>query len=80
VSPDRLVFRMRRCRVQEARERQGLTPFPVTIGLVEYGGFARTIDRGSRRVVSPAARPEAGRHLVRLGIHLKKIEDKGPAF
>jgi len=45
VTADRLVFRMRRCRVQEARERQALTPFPCKpIGLVEYGGFARTID------------------------------------
>lgn len=45
VSADRLVFRMRSCRVQEARERQGLAPFPCkSIGIVEYSGFARTID------------------------------------
>ncbi len=45
VTADRLVFRMRRCRVQEARERQGLTPFPCkSVGIVEYSGFARTID------------------------------------
>ena len=45
VTADRLVFRMRSCRVQEARERQGLTVFPCKpIGIVEYGGFARTID------------------------------------
>lgn len=45
VTADRLVFRMRSCRVQEARERQGLTPFPCKpIGIVEYSGFARTID------------------------------------
>lgn len=40
-----LLFRMRRCRVQEARERKGMAPFPCKpVGLVEYGGFARTID------------------------------------
>lgn len=45
ISPDRCVFRMRSCRVQEARERQGLSAFPCKpIGLIEYSGFARTID------------------------------------
>ena len=45
VTADRSVFRMRSCRVQEARERQGLAPFPCkSIGIVEYSGFARTID------------------------------------
>jgi len=45
VTADRLVFRMRSCRVQESRERQGLAPFPCkSIGTVEYSGFAQTID------------------------------------
>jgi hypothetical protein len=45
VTADRLVFRMRSCRVQEARERQGLSLFPCkSIGIIEYSGFARTID------------------------------------
>ncbi len=45
TSSNRCVFRMRRCRVQEAREHQGLPPFPCkTVGIVEYSGFARTID------------------------------------
>ncbi len=45
ISPDRCVFRMRSCRVQEARERQGLSAFPCKpIGVIEYSGFARTID------------------------------------
>jgi len=45
VTAGRLVFRMSSCRVQEARERQGLAPFPCKpVGIVEYGGFARTID------------------------------------
>ncbi|MDH4272511.1 MAG: DUF6125 family protein [Candidatus Aminicenantes bacterium] len=45
VSASRCVFRMRSCRVQEARERQGVASFPCKpIGIVEYSGFARTID------------------------------------
>jgi len=44
-SATRCVFRMRTCRVQEARKRQGLADFPCkSVGVVEYGGFARTID------------------------------------
>lgn len=40
-----LIFKMKRCRVQTARERKGLTPFPCKeIGWVEYAGFATTID------------------------------------
>jgi len=44
-SPTRLVFRMKDCRVQAARKRKGLPDFPCKpVGLVEYSGFARTID------------------------------------
>ena len=40
-----LVFRMTTCRVQEARRRKGLPDFPCkAVGIVEYSGFARTID------------------------------------
>ncbi|HEY3316129.1 MAG TPA: DUF6125 family protein [Bacillota bacterium] len=40
-----LVFTMKACRVQEARRRRGLPDFPCKpVGLVEYAGFARTID------------------------------------
>ncbi|MFH1851796.1 MAG: DUF6125 family protein [Candidatus Neomarinimicrobiota bacterium] len=39
------VFQMNACRVQAARERQGLADFPCrSVGLVEYSEFARTID------------------------------------
>ena len=39
------IFRMNRCRVQDARMRQGLPDFPCkTVGIVEYSGFAKTID------------------------------------
>jgi hypothetical protein len=45
ITTGRCVFRMKSCRVQEARRRQGLADFPCkSIGLIEYGGFARTID------------------------------------
>lgn len=42
---DRLVFTMRTCRVQDARNRQGLPPFPCRgVGLREYQEFAQAID------------------------------------
>jgi hypothetical protein len=45
VSATHCVFRMINCRVQEARHRQGLTPFPCqSVGIIEYSGFAGTID------------------------------------
>jgi len=40
-----LRFRMRECRVQQARIRKGLPPFPCkSVGLVEYTRFAETVD------------------------------------
>lgn len=45
VTDTHCVFRMNRCRVQEARKRQGLPDFPCkSVGVVEYSGFAKTID------------------------------------
>jgi hypothetical protein len=45
MSETHCVFRMNSCRVQEARHRQGLPDFPCKpIGIVEYSGFAKTID------------------------------------
>jgi hypothetical protein len=44
-SERRVVFRMLDCRVQSARKRKGLPDFPCKpVGLVEYAGFANTID------------------------------------
>lgn len=44
-SDNRLIFRMTKCRVQTARQRKGLPDFHCKpVGLVEYTGFARTID------------------------------------
>jgi hypothetical protein len=41
----RCRFRMRTCRVQEARKRKGLPDFPCReVGLVEYATFAATVD------------------------------------
>lgn len=40
-----LVFQMNECRVQVARKRKGLEDYPCkSVGLVEYGYFARAID------------------------------------
>jgi hypothetical protein len=45
VTPTRAVFRMVDCRVQSARRRKGLPDFPCkSVGIVEYAGFASTID------------------------------------
>jgi hypothetical protein len=45
VTDTRCVFRMNRCRVQEARERKGLPDFPCkSVGIIEYSFFAKTID------------------------------------
>lgn len=42
---NKLVFRMVDCRVQSARKRKNLPDFPCRpVGLVEFSGFARTID------------------------------------
>jgi hypothetical protein len=44
-SAERVVFRMLDCRVQSARKKKGLDDFPCkTVGIVEYGEFARTVD------------------------------------
>ncbi|HPJ67857.1 MAG TPA: DUF6125 family protein [Desulfobacteraceae bacterium] len=45
--PDCIVFEMNDCRVQSARKRRGLDDYPCkSVGLVEYGRFAQTIDPG----------------------------------
>ncbi|MFW9830366.1 MAG: DUF6125 family protein [Candidatus Thorarchaeota archaeon] len=45
IDDTRFIFRMEKCRVQEARKRKGLTDFPCKpVGLVEYAEFAKTID------------------------------------
>ena len=44
-SGDELIFRMMKCRVQEARRRRGLPDYPCkSAGVVEYETFARMID------------------------------------
>ncbi len=45
VSPSKLIFKMMTCRVQSAREWKNLPHFPCKeVGIVEYSGFASTID------------------------------------
>lgn len=45
MSENKMVFRMKNCRVQAARNRKNLPVFPCKeVGLVEYSGFARAID------------------------------------
>ena len=40
-----LVYRVVDCRVQSARTRKGMPLHPCkSVGIIEYGGFARTID------------------------------------
>jgi hypothetical protein len=43
--PNAILFQMNDCRVQSARKRKGLPDYPCkSVGLVEYGYFAETID------------------------------------
>jgi len=55
-------FDMVDCRVQSARKRKGMELFPCkSVGIVEYTGFARTIDeRIKREVICCPPDPEAG--------------------
>jgi hypothetical protein len=42
---NRLVYTMRKCRVQTARERKGMPFHPCkSVGILEYGGFGSAID------------------------------------
>ncbi len=44
-SEGRLVYTMKKCRVQTARERKGMPYHPCKpVGVLEYSGFAKTID------------------------------------
>lgn len=45
LQDNRLIYRTRRCRVQDARLRKGMPLHPCKpVGLIEYSGFAATID------------------------------------
>jgi len=45
VDDKTVILTMNNCRVQSARERKGLEPFPCKeVGIVEYTTFASTID------------------------------------
>lgn len=64
--PDRLIYKMVNCRVQAARERKGLPHFQCKpVGIVEYGGFAATIDpRIETRCVSCPPDPVKDAHCI----------------
>jgi hypothetical protein len=55
-------FYMVECRVQSARHRKGMTLFPCkSVGIVEYTGFASTIDsRIKTEVICAPPDPQAG--------------------
>lgn len=61
-TPMSFEFYMVDCRVQSARHRKGLTLFPCkSVGLVEYAGFARTIDaRIKTEIICAPPDPQAG--------------------
>lgn len=45
ITPNRCIFKMKKCRVQDARKRKNLPDFPCKpVGIVEFTQFARTID------------------------------------
>ena len=45
IDETHFIFRMEKCRVQDARKRKGLPDFPCkSVGLVEYTEFAKAID------------------------------------
>lgn len=45
IDENTLVFKMSECRVQKARERKKLPPFPCkSVGIVEFSQFAKTVD------------------------------------
>lgn len=62
IGPNRCVFKMKSCHVQEARQRKGFPAFPCKpVGLVEFSQFASTIDpRIQTRCIScpPDKHPE----------------------
>ena len=42
---EKLIFKMVDCRVQSARKKKNLAPFPCSdVGMIEYSLFAKTID------------------------------------
>lgn len=61
-TPHSFEFYMVDCRVQSARHRKGLALFPCkSVGLVEYTGFARTVDARIRtEIVCAPPDPQAG--------------------
>ncbi len=78
VNENTLLFKMTECRVQQARKRKGMPPFPCKpVGIVEYTGFAKTIDpRIKTEVVScPPDEPD-GNYYCAWQFTIEKDEKK----
>lgn len=76
IDENTLIFQMTECRVQQARERKNMTLFPCKpVGIVEYSGFAKTIDsRIKTEVVScPPDKPN-GNYYCAWKFTLKEEE------
>lgn len=70
---DMLRFRMVECRVQQARRRKGLAPFPCKpVGLVEYTEFARTVDPRIETACVHAPPDEVGDSFCEWQFNLKE--------
>ncbi len=71
-----LIFRMRTCRVQEARRRKGLPDFPCKpVGCVEYSSFASTVDpRIKTEVIACPPDPEPRDYACAWRFTLPKSE------
>jgi hypothetical protein len=69
-----LIFEMNSCRVQDARHRKNLPPFPCKdVGIVEYSTFARAIDsRIETRCLHCPPDPYNGEHWCRWEFTLKE--------
>ncbi len=68
-----IELRMISCRVQEARKRKNLQPFPCKeVGLIEYKFFAETIDnRIETTVVNCPPDPKPPTHWCAWRFHIK---------
>lgn len=81
IDERRFIFKMITCRVQEARRRKNLPPFPCKpVGFVEYSLFAKTIDpRIETRAILAPPDEEAGKeYWCAWEFTLKKEEESKP--
>lgn len=72
-SDEHCIFRMEKCRVQDARMRKNLPEFPCKpVGILEYTHFARTIDpRIETRCLSCPPDPHPGEYYCSWEFRIK---------